>query len=85
MYQQLAEHLEKWPAAASADKVRFWLAKLYQHQHQLWAAAKLYCELSGDSDLQEEALERAEQCFVKAIEDEAVKDACRMDGGYDCY
>ena len=71
----LTEHLEKWPTATSADKVRFWLAKLYQHQRQFWAAAKLYCEISGDINLQGKALERAKQCFVTAIDDETVKDA----------
>ena len=71
----LTEHLEKWPAAASADKVRFWLAKLYQHQHRWWPAAQLYCEITSDAELQEEVLERAGQCFVEALEQEMDQDA----------
>jgi TolA-binding protein len=70
----LTEHLEKWPTAASADKARLWLAKLYEHQRQLWAAARLYCGVAGKSDMQREALEGAKRCFVTDLNDEAVKD-----------
>ncbi len=70
----LTEHLEKWPTAPSADKVRLWLAKLYEHQRQFWAAAKLFCAVTDNSDMQQEALEGAKRCFVMVLDDEAVKE-----------
>jgi predicted Zn-dependent protease len=51
-----------------------WLAKLYEHQRQLWAAAKLFCEVSGKSDMQHEALEGAKRCFIQVLDDEADKE-----------
>ncbi len=58
----LEEHLTNWPAAASANKARMWLARLREHQRAWSEATDFYLEVSPDCDQYDEAIESAARC-----------------------
>jgi tetratricopeptide (TPR) repeat protein len=68
-YQELLiEHVTKWPDSESANRVRLWLAKLYERQHEFWLAAQTYCQIRDETADPIVIFQRAKSCYTQALE-----------------
>ncbi len=66
--QLLTEHIDHWPNAASADKARIWLGKLYEFQRNWGEAARIYEKVSTqDPTLFDKAVRAADRCWQQHL------------------
>ncbi len=59
----LHEHLDKWPTDASADRARWQLGRLYQHQRDWQGAIAAYRDISPNDPEYSKAVATTGQCY----------------------
>lgn len=66
----LREHLDFWPRASTADQVRWYLARVLEHQSDWQEAIDLYRSITGSFEKYAQVVERAAACHVALLDRE---------------